>query len=448
MGLCAWAGPARVAPWWRWLTTCTPPPDPVTATSPSRSVRSTVTPASDSSPSVRAEGWPYGLSAPTEAIATRAPTDRRKRGSWCALPWCGIFSTSARTSTPPASSASWASGSTSPVSSRVSPPLTTRSTIEELFGSESVPWKAVSGATTCHDRSPTPRRSPSTTRSSGTPAPAAQRRTRASSPAGSSSGPISTAPTRRPCSTAGRPSTWSACRCVRITSATASIPRSSRQRSIRSGSGPASTTTAVPAAAGSTRPSPWPTSHTTSRHPGGGHGVDTRCAAGSPTVKPASAATALRRTRPGLVSRGANATPAASTRASSSAPCQPAGQAITAAGSRAPTWATPSSHRQGHPASQAKTSASGIATGALAAASTPSTVAGPTAGSASRFAGTVTRLTWAASSTITGAVVTAAAAGIDSASASQSGSRRAHRSRQPGASSTSPAVASTDSANP
>ena len=79
---------------------------------------------------------------PTLTTATgRAPRPGR-RGSEYAEPWCGTFSTSARRSAPAASSACCASTSASPGSRIRTPSTSARSTSEELFGSERVPWNA------------------------------------------------------------------------------------------------------------------------------------------------------------------------------------------------------------------------------------------------------------------------------------------------------------------
>src|SRR4029079_11890026 len=83
------------------------------------------------------------------------------------------------------------------------------------------------------------------------------------------------------------------------------------------------------------------------------------------------------------------------------------------------------------------------------APATPSPVAGATAGTASRFAATVTRLTPPLSPAITGAVATQAAAGTTSASAIPGGTpRRRSPPAHPGATRTSAAVASTESPKP
>ena len=78
----------------------------------------------------------------------------------------------------------------------------------------------------------------------------------------------------------------------------------------------------------------------------------------------------------------------------------------------------------------------------------PRTVAGATAGAASRLAATATRLTCPESAATTGVQATCAASGTDTASATQRGVHRISASRQTGASSRMPAVARTDRAKP
>jgi hypothetical protein len=241
----------------------------VTATSPSVSVRYVRIPRSARASMVLGAGWPYGLPAPALTSAAAAPVASRNSRVCRAEPWCGTLSTSACPTGPRASTASWAGSSTSPVSSAVSPGVVTRRTSEELFGSEPVPWNALSGPSTSRVASPTVQRSPRVARRTGTWRAAVQASTRARSSGGSSSGPTTTSGTRRARSTPGSPSTWSAWKCVSTTAAIRCTRRSRRQRSAASGSGPVSTTTA-PAAVRTTSASPWPTSHATSRQPEGG----------------------------------------------------------------------------------------------------------------------------------------------------------------------------------
>ena len=134
--------------------------------------------------------------------------------------------------------------------------------------------------------------------------------------------------------------------------------------------------------------------------------------------------------------------------ASSSAPRAPSGQPTEAPGSRAPVRATCTSQAAGSHPTQARACAAGRQTGATSAARTPITVAGATAGTASRFAGTESRPSCAEIATTTGPQATWAAAGTASASASQDGMWRARCSRQGGARTSSPPVASTDRAKP
>src|SRR3954449_9951489 len=105
--------------------------------------------------------------------------------------------------------------------------------------------------------------------------------------------------------------------------------------------------------------------------------------------------------------------------------------------------------RAGHDASHAMNAAPDGQHTQTTAAPTPSTVAGATAGSANMFAGIAIRLTLDESAAMIGEHAAWAAAGTASASARNPGTPRASRAAaQPGASSISPAVAQTESANP
>src|SRR5690606_37108128 len=117
-------------------------------------------------------------------------------------------------------------------------------------------------------------------------------------------------------------------------------------------------------------------------------------------------------------------------------------------GTRAPASATTQIQCTAAPGTHTAARAAGSATGARAATAKPPTVATGTNGPASTFAGTDTQLTSAESSTSSGAHATWAARATATASASHAGSRRAQASRQRGASTMMPPVASTDSANP
>ncbi len=190
------------------------------------------------------------------------------------------------------------------------------------------------------------------------------------------------------------------------------------------GSGPVSTTSAVPSPAASTRPSPCPTSHTTARHPGGGHPVRTRVnGAGRHTAKiiASTHSTHSQGCRSTLRTTGTRTTRAA---ASTNPPPQPPGQSNSAPGSAAPVRATPAIHSAGQPAHHDSAWAAGNATGATARAAKPSTVAGATATSASRLQGTATRPTRAASTATTGAQTAWAAAAAAITSAIRGGTRR------------------------
>ena len=110
---------------------------------------------------------------------------------------------------------------------------------------------------------------------------------------------------------------------------------------------------------------------------------------------------------------------------------------------------THTSHHAGQDPSHAAAAAPAGQNGEIAAAPTPSTVTGTTAGVASRFAGNATRLTPPESATMTGAQATCAAAGTASASANPRGTPAARSlSRHRGATSTSAPVARTESVKP
>lgn len=103
----------------------------------------------------------------------------------------------------------------------------------------------------------------------------------------------------------------------------------------------------------------------------------------------------------------------------------------------------------GQLAHQARHSATGIATGAVASVANPSTVAGATANSASRLHGTATRLTLADSTATTGAHTACAAPAAASASAGRGGTRRRWSAAlQRGARVSRAPVARTDSRKP
>ncbi len=392
-------------------------------------------------------GCPYGLPAPTETSASRAPVARRNRGSWLADPWCGTLSRSARRS--PGRSAriaAWASGSTSPVSSITTPCVCSRTTTLALFGWDPA-WMIRCGHRTFQPTPATERSSPAPATTTRTRASDAQPRTRRASSGGSSSGLTSICATDRPRRTPGRPSTWSAWKCVSRTSGTRRTPRSRRHRSIDAGSGPASTTTAVPSPTDTASPSPWPTSHATRSHPGGGHPRFTTAgmpvdAATAATASSAIAGAGLRATS------GTASLAATSTATITATPVAPLGQPTDAKGAPAATCATTTSHHVGIAAMWASTVAAHGHTGPATATRAARTVATGTAGSARTFAGTDTSPTCGATRTSTGAVATWAASAMATASASGPGQRRASRARQPGARTSSPAVASTDRANP
>ena len=116
----------------------------------------------------------------------------------------------------------------------------------------------------------------------------ATRSTSAAMGAGSRTGLTSSCATRRPETAPLSPSTWSAWKWVRTTASRVVTPSRRRQPSTSGGSGPASTSTARCGPLRTTTASPWPTSHTTTRHPAGGQ----------VTVRVGTSAAAVRRTAP------------------------------------------------------------------------------------------------------------------------------------------------------
>ena len=233
---------------------------------------------------------------------------------------------------------------------------------------------------------------------------------------------------------------------VSTSSGTDRTPRRRRHPSTAVGSGPVSTTIAMPAPAATTSASPWPTEQATNSQPGGGQPGDTARTGISTTAAPAVAASATRRPGRHRSADDSQGQPQHQ-HGRSRDPAGPrhrgrAGRARLAcrprrASAPAPRRATPAiARRRRTPATRR-------------AASTPRTVAGATAGSASRLAGIETRLTDPLIAAMTGAVATVAAAGTASASATPGGTRRLRsQAAQPGASRISPAVASTDNAKP
>ena len=215
---------------------------------------------------------------------------------------------------------------------------------------------------------------------------------------------------------------------------------------MRPSSGPASTSTAHPGCpVARTTASPCPTSQATIAHGLGGHPGGAILIGTSTNASPSSTAISNARGRRRRTSRSSTTTPAAS----STAPTTPPGHGSAAPGTAAAASATTTSHHTAGPASHAHACAIGAPAGDTSAASTPSTVAGATAGTASRFASTAIGFTCPLSPATSGAVSRNAAAGTASASASNRGTRRLRSAAtHVGASSTSAAVATTDSANP
>jgi hypothetical protein len=213
---------------------------------------------------------------------------------------------------------------------------------------------------------------------------------------------------------------------------------------MRTGSGPASTTTAEPGPARSTSPSPWPTSHIAMTHPSGGQpGVGGRASI-TTTSSPVQAS--AEDGRPS--SRGASGTDSRHSTVRAASGSGPVPQSTAAVGTDAPQRATAMIHPAAHAAGAATTTPSGTHSSPPRPPARPSTVAGATAGAARRLAATATRLTCPDSAATTGVQATCAASGTDTASATQRGVHRMRASRHSGARSRMPAVASADSANP
>ncbi|CAB5010190.1 unannotated protein [freshwater metagenome] len=209
------------------------------------------------------------------------------------------------------------------------------------------------------------------------------------------------------------------------------MPRSLRHRSTRAGSGPASTTTAESASIRSTMASPWPTSHMTATHPVGGQcSLPARGSATPHTTTPATTAAdtgrgtrdTARRTGPRYFTVRA---PEASSIRASAAPRAPVGQGMRSGAVAATPCATHATHWAQRTAGTATAWASAGLTADARVAATPSRVAGATANSARRLAGTAPNPTEAPISTSTGAVTSCADTVIDSASASERGSHGA-----------------------
>ncbi|EXU70026.1 hypothetical protein Z951_00700 [Streptomyces sp. PRh5] len=348
------------------------------------------------------------------------------------------------------SRACWAGGSRSPRRSRVRPAVRTRRVTLASFGpSVAVGAGDRAGQRTCQASGPKRRRSPGCAGMTGICADRAVRRTDSAWPGGSSRAVVSIAPTARPRNAPVSPATWSAWKWVRIRSGIRTMPRERRQRSTARGSGPVSTTTAVPGPAARTRASPWPTSQATIRQPGGGQPVMTRTRGAGRTTASSTSSAHTAHSRRWRSSRRPARTTARETAASRSAPVQPSGQSASAPGSAAPVRATWAIHSAGQPADQAIQWASGGATAAAASAAKPRVVAEATATSAMRLQGIATRLTRAAITTTTGAQTAWAAAAAASASATRGGTPRRWRAvLHPGAMVSRAPVASTESRNP
>src|SRR5690242_7563531 len=141
-------------------------------------------------------------------------------------------------------------------------------------------------------------------------------------------------------------------------------------------------------------------SHATNTQPDGGQ-PDTTDRTGICTSAATSNPTASNRVTPPRATSTTSATMSASR---VSAPSSPPNHGNRAPGTAPIRSATPTNQRQGHPASHASARAPSIHIGASTAAPKPKTVATGTAGSASTFAGTATRLTVPDNAAMTGAV--------------------------------------------
>ena len=208
-----------------------------------------------------------------------------------------------------------------------------------------------------------------------------------------SSGPARTAPTVAAAHrAAGSPPTWSRWKCVSTSSGDPVTPRSRRQRSIGTGSGPASISTAAPGPAFEQQRVALPDvagdEHPARRRPRRGHrphrdqhdgGGDRGAGEHPPRPGVQRDAAHERQQRPRAAAARRPSRPATGT----VAPCSPPKQS-----------ATPTSHRHGHPASHASAPRRRQPHRRdHRRARSPSTVAGATTGSASTLAGIATRLT-------------------------------------------------------
>lgn len=134
--------------------------------------------------------------------------------------------------------------------------------------------------------------------------------------------------------------------------------------------------------------------------------------------------------------------------ASSTAPITPSGHGRAAPGRSAKVVATWAIHPVGHEAAVVSQSVAPGAQGARSAAISASAVAGTRAGRASTLAGTAYVASSGVNKMITGAQQVWAAAGTATACANGVGRKRASLPAHGWANSTSPPVASTDSAKP
>ena len=223
---------------------------------------------------------------------------------------------------------------------------------------------------------------------------------------------------------------------------TSSTPSPDRHFSVGPGSGPASTRTAAPGPARIAVASPWPTSQKATAHsPGQPSGTGRTRLAASSTATKAEPPSQLRSTHTRAAARAADATATAATLVGE------AGHSQVDAGSAAPACEIQRMGWAHQPASQPGTTAnspSGLST----AASRPSTVVGPTKGAASTLVPTPTTETRSLIAVTIGCVASCAASETANASAIHRGHHLVNEPRNTGPSSTIPAHAVTDRANP
>jgi hypothetical protein len=269
--------------------------------------------------------------------------------------------------------------------------------------------------------------------------------------------PVLTPRTTRPRIAPGRPPITEGTALVKTITASSRTSSASKHRSTAGGLGPASTSSPACAPVRTATAVPTPTSQTASCQSAGGQRTAEPRAATTPpkTTTQVNTTASIREgtdrgtnRRPYRRCTATASTTAAATAMKAAAPRQPSGQLSAAPGTRAKLRATKTSHEHGTPAARPIHCAAVDDSGATHAVSTPRIVAGPTAGSASKFAGMDDMLTRPEIEAINGAHAIVAAVGTANASANHPGTRRAIRSRSGGATTSSDAVATTDKAKP